>query len=77
MEQPMRERKMTISPKVDRKVYFLFRDLCHSHGMLVELGIEEVLRVALQRAGVPVDAVQENEVNKLLGTPSRPASISQ
>ncbi len=27
----MSERRITISPKVDRKIYFRFKDLCHAH----------------------------------------------
>ncbi len=30
----MSERRITISPKVDRKIYFRFKDLCHAHGIL-------------------------------------------
>ncbi len=28
----MSERRITISPKVDRKIYFRFKDLCDAHG---------------------------------------------
>ena len=28
----MSERRITISPKVDRKIYFRFKDLCNAHG---------------------------------------------
>ena len=49
----MSERRITISPKVDRRIYFQFRDLCFAHGITVERGIEQALRQVLERAGVP------------------------
>ena len=51
----MNERRITISPKVDRKIYFRFKDLCHAHGIAVERGVEQALKQVLDRAGVTDD----------------------
>ena len=40
----MSERRITISPKVDRKIYFKFKDLCHAHGIAAERGIEQAMK---------------------------------
>ena len=48
----MSERRITISPKVDRKIYFRFKDLCHAHGIAVERGVEQAMKEVLDRAGV-------------------------
>ena len=48
----MSERRITISPKVDRKIYFRFRDLCHAHGISAERGVEQAMKDVLERAGV-------------------------
>ena len=54
--EEMRDNRIVISPRVSRKIYFLFRDMCHSHGIAVERGIEEAIRSALARAGINPDA---------------------
>ena len=69
----MRDRRITISPKVDRKTYFLFKDLCHAHHIPVEKGVEEALRNALQRAGVSIDVVEGDQP---AGDTSNPPLIS-
>ncbi len=51
----MSERRITISPKVDRKIYFRFKDLCHAHGIAVERGVEQAMKEVLDRAGVTDD----------------------
>ncbi len=51
----MSERRITISPKVDRKIYFRFKDLCHAHGIAVERGVEQAMKDVLDRAGVADD----------------------
>ena len=51
----MSERRITISPKVDRRIYFRFKDLCHAHGIAVERGVEQVMKDVLDRAGVADD----------------------
>ena len=51
----MSERRITISPKVDRKIYFRFRDLCYAHGVTVERGVEQAMKDVLDRAGVAED----------------------
>lgn len=51
----MSERRITISPKVDRKIYFRFKDLCHAHGIAVERGVEQAMKDVLDRAGVAND----------------------
>ena len=51
----MSERRITISPKVDRKIYFRFRDLCHAHGISAERGVEQAMKDVLDRAGVADD----------------------
>ena len=51
----MSERRITISPKVDRKIYFRFKDLCHAHGIAVERGVEQAMKDVLDRAGVVDD----------------------
>ena len=51
----MSERRITISPKVDRRIYFRFRDLCFAHGIAVERGVEQALKQVLDRAGVADD----------------------
>ncbi len=48
----MSERRITISPKVSRQIYFRFRDLCHAHGIAVERGVEQAMEEVLDRAGV-------------------------
>ncbi len=48
----MSERRITISPKVDREIYFTFKDLCHAHGIAVERGVEQAMKDVLERAGV-------------------------
>ena len=48
----MSERRITISPKVDRKIYFTFKALCHAHGIAAERGIEQAMKDVLDRAGV-------------------------
>jgi len=50
----MEERRITISPRVSRRTYFAFRDLCHAHGIPVEKGINQALRRALEQAGVDI-----------------------
>ncbi len=54
----MSERRITISPKVDRKIYFRFKDLCHAHDIAVERGIEQAMQNVLERAGVTGDGVE-------------------
>ncbi len=51
----MSERRITISPKVDRRIYFQFKDLCHAHGIAVERGVEQAMKEVLDRAGVTDD----------------------
>ena len=51
----MSERRITISPKVDRKIYFRFKDLCHAHGIAVERGVEQAMKDVLERVGVSDD----------------------
>ena len=51
----MSERRITISPKVDRNTYFRFKDLCHAHGIAAERGIEQAMKDVLDRAGVADD----------------------
>ena len=47
----MSERRITISPKVDRKIYFRFKDLCHAHGIAVERGVEQAMKEVLRQSG--------------------------
>ncbi len=51
----MSERRITISPKVDRRIYFTFKALCHAHGIAVERGVEQAMKEVLDRAGVADD----------------------
>ena len=44
--------KLPIQPKVDRETYFRFKSLAHSHGVSVEKALEELMRDALERAGI-------------------------
>ena len=44
--------RVTIQPKVPRDVYFRFKQLCHAHDVSVERAIAELMREALERAGV-------------------------
>ena len=57
----MSERRITISPKVDRKIYFRFRDLCHAHGISAERGVEQAMKDVLERAGVADDGGELTE----------------
>lgn len=45
-------RTIPIQPRVDRDLYFKFRALCHANDVTVEQAIEELIRAALERAGV-------------------------
>lgn len=45
-------RTIPIQPRVDRDMYFRFRALCHANDVTVEQAIEELIRAALERAGV-------------------------
>jgi len=44
--------KIVIQPRVSRSVYFRFKNLAKSHTVPVEKAIEELMRDALERAGV-------------------------
>ncbi len=48
----MSERRITISPKIDRNTYFKFRDLCHAHGIAVERGVEQAMKEVLDPAAL-------------------------
>jgi len=52
------EGRITISPRVGRRTYFAFRDLCHAHGIPVEKGINQALRRALEQAGVDLKDIE-------------------
>jgi hypothetical protein len=52
-------RTIPIQPRVDRDLYFRFRALCHANGVTVERAVEELIRAALERAGVSDDAHRE------------------
>ena len=44
--------KIVIQPRVSRSAYFKFKQLCHAHSVPVERAIEELMKDALERAGV-------------------------
>lgn len=41
---------------VDRDIYFLFRDLCHSHKLTLAQGLAWAMRSLLTQAGIKVKA---------------------
>jgi len=45
-------RTIPIQPRIDRDLYCRFRALCHASDVTVERAIEELMRSALDRAGV-------------------------
>jgi hypothetical protein len=45
-------RTIPIQPRIDRDLYFKFRALCHASDVTVERAIEELIRAALERAGI-------------------------
>ena len=44
--------KLPIQPRIDSGLYYRFRALCHANGVTVERAVEELIRSALERAGV-------------------------
>jgi hypothetical protein len=45
-------KKLPIQSRVDRDTLFRFKNLAHSHGVSIERALEELMRGALERAGV-------------------------
>ena len=64
-------RTVPIQPRVDRDLYFKFRALCHSNGVTVERAVEELIRSALERAGVSDGQHAETQAKPYVG--ERPA----
>ena len=54
--------RMVINPRISRRIYFAFKALCRSNGFPVEKGIEEIMRMALERAEVPLDETMSEGV---------------
>jgi hypothetical protein len=46
------EGRIVIQPRVSRETYVRFKSLAHAHGVTVERALEELMRSALQRAGI-------------------------
>ena len=42
-------KRMTISPMVNRKIFFEFRDLCYANGVAMQKGVEQLMLAAVRR----------------------------
>ena len=50
----MGDRRINFTTRIDREVWFRFRDLCHSHKVSVERAVEALFREALRESGIEV-----------------------
>jgi len=57
--------KVPIQPRIDGDLYFPFRALCHANGVTVERAVEELIRAALERAGVSDDQHAEMQTKPM------------
>ena len=48
-------KRMTISPMVNRKIFFEFRDLCYANGVAMQKGVEQLMLAAVRRNKLPLD----------------------
>ncbi len=50
--------RLTIQPTVDRETYFRFKSLSQSLGVPVGKALEELMRDALERAGIEIGLIR-------------------
>ncbi len=58
----MSDRRIPVTLRIDRAVYFQFKRLALSHGVAVEKAAEEAMRQALRGAGVAIE--EESELSE-------------